>query len=288
MVWLLLDFIRGDRLSHWNLHLEAFNDILIYDAAFGHLNYLRWGTVYMADMKMLPHTAPEVQKAFTDDGVHTISRAPTTSKFIAVSPDMALEQTQNRDAKSKGGIVGISKEDESQGRWSLTAHLMAAVTNSVKSMCDMVVLEQIPKDPRSTQIETDWTDVTKLKKCIKDIMVHPFDTSKYDGERLPLVNIATGVVAPSDVASSLLGAYDLGTKVRDKFIDDRLVKGTKIFWDPMKKSNVKTFASLRKPLKFKKEKQMATAVNIDREIFSRLVVVSEKRDINLKEVIHMN
>ena len=66
------------------------------------------------------------------------------------------------------------------------------------------LLEQIPKDLHSTQIETDWSDVTKLKICIKDIMVHPFDTSKYDGERLPLMNIATGVVAPSDVASSLL------------------------------------------------------------------------------------
>ena len=264
--------------------MEAFNDMLIYDAAFDHLNYLRWGTVYMTDMKMLPHTAPAVQKTFTDDGVHVISRAPTASKFNAVSPHMALEQTQNRDAKSKGSIVGISKEDESRDRWALTAHLMAAATNSVKSMCGMGVLEQIPMDLCSTQIETDWSDATKLEKCIKDIMVHPFDTSTYDGERLPLMNIATGVVAPSDVASSLLGAYDLGTKVRDKFIDDRLVKGTKSFWDPMKKSNVKTFASLRKPLKFRKEKQMSTAVNIDREIFSRLVVVSEKRDSDLKEV----
>ena len=61
MVWLLLYFISGDKLPNWNLHLEAFNNMLVYDAAFDHLNYLTWGIVYMADMKMLPHTPPDVQ-----------------------------------------------------------------------------------------------------------------------------------------------------------------------------------------------------------------------------------
>ena len=63
----------------------------------------------MADMKMLPHTVPEVQKAFTDDGIHAISRAPNTSKLNAVSPDMAPKWAQNRDGKSKGGMVSRKK-----------------------------------------------------------------------------------------------------------------------------------------------------------------------------------
>jgi hypothetical protein len=51
-----------------------------------------------------------------------------------------------------------------------------------------------------------------------------------------------------------------------------------------KKTNVKTFACLSKPIKLTKDKQKVQAVNIDREIFSRLVVVSESRDIDLKEL----
>lgn len=38
-----------------------------YDGALDHLNYLRWGTLYIADVKkMLPTTAPEVEAAFTE------------------------------------------------------------------------------------------------------------------------------------------------------------------------------------------------------------------------------
>ena len=46
MVWLLLNFIHGDRDSNWLLHLEVFSAMLPYDRAFDHLNYFGWGTVY--------------------------------------------------------------------------------------------------------------------------------------------------------------------------------------------------------------------------------------------------
>ena len=52
----------------------------------------------------------------------------------------------------------------------------------------------------------------------------------------------------------------------------------------MKRTGIKTFACLRKPLKIPKEKQKMTTVNIDRQLFSRFVVVSEKREIDLQEV----
>jgi hypothetical protein len=67
MVWLLLDFIYGDRDANWLLHLEAFNERLPYDRAFDHLNYFRWGTVYITDMKRLPEVAPTVYREFTEN-----------------------------------------------------------------------------------------------------------------------------------------------------------------------------------------------------------------------------
>ena len=100
MVWLLLDFVHADRDSNWNLHLETFNDMLPYDRAFDHQNYFRWGTVYISDMRMLPTTAPSVHREFTENRAHAISKS-SESLFSAVSPDMALEQTQNKGRNSR-------------------------------------------------------------------------------------------------------------------------------------------------------------------------------------------
>lgn len=42
--------------------------------------------------------------------------------------------------------------------------------------------------------------------CISTKMKVPFDVSQYDEEKLPLINISTGAVIPSDVCDSLLSA----------------------------------------------------------------------------------
>ena len=51
MVWSLLNFIHGDRDANWLLHLETFSAMLPYDRAFDHLNYFRWGTVYLTELR---------------------------------------------------------------------------------------------------------------------------------------------------------------------------------------------------------------------------------------------
>ncbi|KAL9977921.1 hypothetical protein ACROYT_G015384 [Oculina patagonica] len=99
MVWLLLDFIHGDRDANWLLHLEGFNAMLPYDRAFDHLNYFHWGAVYITDMKMMEEVA--------SNGSHAVSTASSESSLNSVAPDMALEQTVNRDLKTKGGIVVV-------------------------------------------------------------------------------------------------------------------------------------------------------------------------------------
>ena len=52
----------------------------------------------------------------------------------------------------------------------------------------------------------------------------------------------------------------------------------------MKKINIKTFQSLNKPIKPSKRKQALKTINLDRQVYSRLLVVSKDRDIDLEEV----
>ena len=101
MVLLLLDFTEAERNSNWAVHIETFKNMLPYDYAFDHFKYLTWGLVYLTDMVRLPDSYPSVYEHFMQ-GKHTVSRSRSTSKFNAVSTDMALEQSFNRDSKTKG------------------------------------------------------------------------------------------------------------------------------------------------------------------------------------------
>ena len=115
-------------------------------------------------MKMLAGKAPEVGKAFDQDGLHAVSRAPMESAFIAVSADMALKQTVSCISKSSGGTVGIANEEGSGERWALTVHLRAAVTTAFKSLCGLETLDNVPNNLCSSKIKADLSNFQRLHK----------------------------------------------------------------------------------------------------------------------------
>ena len=64
MTALLRDLIRADREGNWNLHLHTLQQILPLFASCDRTNYLRWASLYLEDMRLLPQTAPEVHASF--------------------------------------------------------------------------------------------------------------------------------------------------------------------------------------------------------------------------------
>lgn len=54
--------------------------------------------------------------------------------FAAVACDQTIEQTVNRDSKTKGGIVGFSLNRSSVHRWLLAQSERAAITRKCKEM----------------------------------------------------------------------------------------------------------------------------------------------------------
>ena len=132
MVEILLRFIRAEREGIWNLHLDALSDMLPYFFAYDRINYSRWSSVYLADMKSLPRVAKEVHDEFMS-GKHPVKRAP--GSFNQVWTDLALEQSVNRDSKVKGGITSFTQHKEAVNRWFLTSHLRAKIVSSTKAIC---------------------------------------------------------------------------------------------------------------------------------------------------------
>ena len=82
------------------VHLKSAAEMIPYFFSFDQANYSRWAPVYIADMHRLQETAPDVHQELMN-----VKRSK--NKFNQVWSDMALEQSVNRDSKTKGGIVGI-------------------------------------------------------------------------------------------------------------------------------------------------------------------------------------
>ena len=100
MTFTLSDFIEAERESNRLVHLETFKGMLPYDKSFYHYKYLSWGLIYLIDMLRLPEVYPQVFEHFLN-GKHTVPRSKSKSLFNTVSTDMALEQSLNRDCKTK-------------------------------------------------------------------------------------------------------------------------------------------------------------------------------------------
>ena len=110
----------------------------------------------------LPTFAPEVNTAFQINKHHCISRSSSKSYFNAVSTDMALEQSQIKDSKSAGGIVGISQDRESCEQWALTRRLKSFISYSSKEMSGDSDEIEFPKELTTRHIKKDEADVQSM------------------------------------------------------------------------------------------------------------------------------
>ena len=207
MVLLLLKFIRAEREGDWEQHLKV-TKMIPYFFAMDRLNYSRWLPVYTMDMHHLQKTALDVYNEFVR-GNHTVSRS-TSQSFNQVWTDMALEQSVNLDSKTKGGIIGITQRPGALQKWFLTAHERTATTTATKRMLDMdESTRSTHKESSRVRVQRDEGDINKVIHTLKTVMSNPFDEDA-NGEDMPLMNLATGVVMPEEMSKQFLDTACLG------------------------------------------------------------------------------
>jgi len=124
-------------------------------------------------------------------------------------------------------------------RWELAARMMAAAPTSFKVMIGTSAGSSFHKELGSQRIERDENGMHNIIQCIDTKLVNPFD--QYEGEKMPLINIATGTVAPPELSESLLTAKEQGEKAMGEFVQARLISDKENFWDPWRKSTSKPF-----------------------------------------------
>ncbi|XP_046845101.1 uncharacterized protein LOC124438948 [Xenia sp. Carnegie-2017] len=214
MTEILLHFIRATREVDWNLHLASFRCMLPWFFICDRINYARYGTAYWLEMTALENTHPEI---VPDLSTTFAVQRQDCHGFSAVSCDQMIEQTVNRDSKTKGGIIGFSLNRSAVHRWLLAQSERAAIANKCKSMDGSNITPRSRKD-------LDRTKCALNEKLVKNVMSAVLSMNNpFDVEEENLVGLASGLVVEDEIADKLLGAEKIGEEQCIKFARDNLL-----------------------------------------------------------------
>ena len=89
--------------------------------------------IYVAEMRALQQEHPEAYGFLRDGGF--VVRRSDDRMFNSVATDQALEQTINREGKSKGGVIGFTLRKAALERWLMTRHVTAEYVESLHNLC---------------------------------------------------------------------------------------------------------------------------------------------------------
>ena len=278
MVEDLLLFIRGTREANWSLHLSSVRSILPWFFAYDGINYARYLSTYWMEMSCLQDTHPNIHHQLQSGDF--VAQRQQTYAFSNTACDQVIEQTANRDSKTKGGLTGFSLNKGAVHRWTLTQHERAAITMECRDMAGHNTTTRQRAELDDTRTGRDELDIKNIMSSIQN-MINPFDPSI---DREVLYQITSGQVASDAISADLFDAKERGEKALLDFCEKRLQTHEVGIYDPIKKMKLKTFKDTATS-SVTKTKGKEVTLRADCDLFARLIVVGTVRKIDLQEML---
>ncbi|XP_070535408.1 uncharacterized protein [Ptychodera flava] len=277
MVQLLLLFIRATREGNWHLHLAALRKMLPWYFAYRRVNYSRYLPVYLQEMSALPQTHPNVYEKFCE-GEFAVQRSDDNA-FSMTACDQVIEQTFNRESKTKGGMVGFTRNKGALSRWILSHPSRTAIANGCFIQAGKTDKESEHKDLTQSRMKRDESDVQEVMSTLLS-MGSPFNGDSDD----QLVHLTAGTLAGQEITSDLLNAYTRGEEAYLQFEMERLAQGSKDLFDKMTLIKGKTFTDLAKKPK-SKVTMSCLSLKDNRNLLQRMLLIAQARQLDLRELL---
>lgn len=278
MVEILLNSIKADRESDFDLHLQTTRQMLSYFFSMNHTNYVRGVSLYLQDMIQCP-------KDIVDDfrrGMLSVKRS--MGKFNSVGCDLALEQSQNRSSAVTGGLIGITQNKEAMQQWILLYPFKNSIHSTLLSYLGMQTDATGDIDSR---VHTEWSE-SRIARDEKDIqnlisILNDFNPFKSNGENNVLYNIHTGALADKDTSECLLNIKESGERLIKDFDKARFELKQKSVFDTITRNKFLNF-------NFQPTKSKVTSSNKqyqdtkDVTDVQQSFMLASQRDFDLKEL----
>lgn len=130
-VMLLLKAIKENSLELFIAALERTCPLLF---SADHFHYARYLTYYVEQLKQLDSNKPSLPEVMANKGF-TATRSNIPNNRVPLH--QVIEQTINKSAKCKGGIVGFSRNADAYRRWCTTKHKRVLYTESLFAFADL-------------------------------------------------------------------------------------------------------------------------------------------------------
>ena len=274
MVATLLCLIRATREGNWELHLECIKAVLPWFFAYDHTNYVRYLPVYLVHMLEPPDTHPEAYSMLSQ-GDFGVQRT-TSHGFSQLPVDQTIEQTLNRNTKTKGGIIGLSLKKGAVQWWMLTAYARASSADRCREMASLHPQDEIKshKESGSVRKRKDEEDVKKVMEVISQWR-NPFETAD------DLVSLSPGSIASSALKEDLLKAEEKRKSALVSFVQHRLISSAVGFFETLPKLKLGKFGEVKKTVN---QGRKSFVLRADRNLFSRLLVIGQSLQIDLRDL----
>lgn len=135
---MILKYIHATKENNFDLHVATLQQLCPQCFAYDHHNYARYVPVYLLTLLNLSETHPGSKVLLWRNGF-SVSRSDVPVSRNAV--DITIEQTINRHARSRGGIIGFIRNYPAYHRWCLTRHLRASYVEATFDMANMTSSE---------------------------------------------------------------------------------------------------------------------------------------------------
>ena len=255
-------------------------------------NYARWGPVYLADMRRLETTAPEVYAEFMN-GNFVVKR--TRRCFNQVSADQSTGWV-NRTCKIQNGIIGITRKDQARDKFCITWSERSRISQDTRYLFSLEDDEEETPLTRSDNLASHTKrddDVKKLAKQLERFNVFRLHSTlneeggedESEERSVPLVSLATKDIAPFDVVTGLLTAEDRGKQHLIANVKQRLIDGSVQFHAALRRHHSKTFADMYK-VAISTQQCVQKYIKADRKLLQRLLnAVTAGRSVEMESIL---
>ena len=226
-------------------------------------------------MRELPSTFPEVYAAFCN-GEFSVQMSHS-NPFGRNEADKTIENTINRDCKTGGRYIGFSASFLAIQRWVLNASRRAKYRQLIREHLAMKPEGYVHQELAASRLKKDEIAVEKVQDVLDNVIANPWNGGD-------LQSLSTGIVASDTIKENLLNARKYGQLACKDFIDNHCITSPKTdFHDPMQKTNLQTFKSLKKVMKVN-AKGLLVPLKMDKNLFVRMALIGQFRKIDLKDV----
>ena len=236
MVMEMLAFIRAVRTGDWELHLKTLAKFSRYFFAHDMINYAHMIPIYLAEMEALKESDPDIIEEFQQR--NWVVNKNGQASFCALGADHALEHI-NHSMKVSGGLVGITLNPNARNKFFLITPELARLAEKAKNMAGLSRQKTTGEHHNLTTavLVHEEKNIEQLTTTIKRFS-NPFTEESDD-----LFNLVTKVVIADKVKKDLCGQSEIGRKMLETFVKERIQSDTVNIWSTMKKRKLLTWRS---------------------------------------------